>query len=238
MLVGPVASALAFQSGRTPLAFRRPNRPRPIGVFARLIISLALTVGLALGLQAAPAEASQKSRVKALISKIAKSSNPRKTYSKLSRKDKALVKKELKSGKATVRVISRPVSTTSTGPVPNAPSNGVCWQMTLLAEYHGGVTRAVMFSTTNTTRVCASGGAAYSVTIPDAYQNTEKLGWHSEGVTDATLDVDWEGRGVVRGQFDFGGGGWVLLSRKLCAQLRLNADIVHYATSAGCSVGA
>ncbi len=174
--------------------------------------------------------------MKALISKILKSSNPKKTWSKMSKKDKALVKKELKSGKVKVKLVAG--GGVSTNAVPDTPSTGSCWQKTLEADYYGGVTRALMFSTTNTTQVCADSGTVTFVDVPEKFQNTERLGWHKDGVTDSTLDVNWEGRGVARGSFDFGAAGWVLLSKTICAQLRLNADMTHYASSSECSVGA
>lgn len=210
-----------------------PNRRVPF--LLRLLLVVVIALGLTAGLSAAPAEASQKTRMKALISKVLKSSNPKKTYSKLSKSDKALVKKELKSGKVTVHLVP---NTTSTAAVPGAGSTSSCWQKTLEADYYGGITRALMFTTTNTTQVCVSGGTVTTVDVPEKFQDVMRLGWHPEGVTDSTLDVNWEGRGVARGAFDFGAAGWVLLSKTLCAQLRLNADMAHYATSSACSVGA
>jgi len=211
---------------------------RPIVKLLRLVAVGFVMTALTFGLSSAPAEASQKTRVKALIAKIVKSSNPKKTYSKLSKKDRALVRKEVKSGKVSVRIVASVNTTSVPETAPNAPSEGSCWYKTLVASYKGGVSQQVMFTTTNTTQVCSDGGVVTGVTVPEAVQDEETLGWTAEGVTSDELDVNWEGRGVARGRFDFGGGGWALYSRQLCAQLRLNADRVHYSYSAQCSLGA
>ncbi len=203
-------------------------------------LTLALLVGLSLtvGPQTTSADASPKSHVKALISKIIHSKNPKKTYSKLSKADRALVRKELKSGKTTVRLIGTVDPNSNANAVPAGSSDTSCWKKTLWVEYHGGVTTLVLFTTTNTTRVCVTGGVVSEVSVPEKYQDTRYIGWHSVGVTDSTLDVDWEGRDVARGSFDWGAAGWVLASKTLCAQLRLNADMVHYSSSSSCTVGA
>ncbi len=202
---------------------------------APLRILLALLVGLALaaGLQAPPAQASNASKAKSLISKIVKSKHPKTTWKKLSKKNKALVKKELFKGHVKLRYVT---STSSTLAVPAAGSTSRCWQKTLEASYYGTFSWRLMFTVTNTTQVCVDGDTVTSAAVPEAFQDTILLGWTPVGVTQAALDVDWEGRGAVRGRFDFGAAGWTLGSKTLCGQLRLNADMVHYADSDKCSV--
>lgn len=202
---------------------------------APLRILLALLVGLALtaGLQAPQAQASNSSRVKTLIAKIVKAKHPKTTWSKLSKKDKALVKKELFKGHVKLRYVT---STTNTTAVPTGNSTSKCWQKTLEADYYGTFSWRLMFTVTNTTQVCVDGDTVTTASVPEAFQDTILLGWTPTGVTQAALDVDWEGRGAVRGRFDFGAAGWTLGTKTLCGQLRLNADMVHYADSDKCSV--
>lgn len=108
--------------------------------------------------------------------------------------------------------------------------------MSLEADYIGGVTGKTLFSTTQTTNVCVTGGAVSEVTVPVKFQDVMGLGWHPDGVSKAALNVGWEGRGVALGKFIWGAGGWYLLHATYCAQLRLNKDFVHYGKSDDCKV--
>jgi hypothetical protein len=94
-----------------------------------------------------------------------------------------------------------------------------------------------MFTTTNTTQVCVVGDTGVSATVAEGFQDTISFGWQPAEVNTGALDVDWEGRGAVHGRFDFTLDGWTLLTQTLCAQVRLNADMVHYSGSQDCSVG-
>jgi hypothetical protein len=202
---------------------------------APLRILLALLVGLAMtaGLQGPPAQASNASKVKSLISKIVKSKHPKTTWSKMSKKDKALVKKELFNGKVKLKYVT---STTTTNAVPNGSSTTRCWQKSLRAEYYGLFSVRLLFTVTNTTQVCVEGDTVTTAVVVEAWQDTNIIPWHPAGVTQGALDVDWEGRGAVRGRFEFTPTGWTLGTKELCAQLRLNADMVHYSASDKCSV--
>lgn len=76
--------------------------------------------------------------------------------------------------------------------------------------------------------------------IPEAFQQVHSaaLGWRKSAVEKSALSVGWEGRGVVRGDFTWGAGGWDFLSTTVCGQMRLNANMRHYLASASCSVSA
>lgn len=102
----------------------------------------------------------------------------------------------------------------------------------------GGITKAKLLSVTITTRVCVASGAVTSVEVSEAFQTvySAALGWHKNGVSDSSLNAGWEGRGVGRGEFTWGAGDWDLLFTTVCGQMRLNADMVHYAGSDSCSV--
>lgn len=202
-----------------------------------VLLALLLGLTLATGVQAVTAQAASKStKVKSLISKIIKSKNPKKTYNGLSKANKALLLKELKGGKKTLRVVGTPVS--PLGVTPNAGATGTCWNKSLEARYWGGVTKKLLFTTTQTTTVCVIDGNVSQVTVPQRFQDVYGLGWHPDGVSRATLDVDWEGRGVARGEFKWGAGGWYLFHGSVCSQLRLNRDFIHYAGSLACSMQA
>lgn len=201
-----------------------------------MLLSLLVGRVLATGVQAAPAQAASPStKVKALISKIIKSKHPKKTYYSLSKANRAVVRKELKSGTVRLRVVRTPASTNVS---PNSGATASCWQKSLEAAYMGGKTRNILFKTTQTTSVCVVAGTVSEVTLPQRFQDTLGLGWHPDGVGKATLDVNWEGRGVALGKFKWGAGGWYLYHSNLCAQLRLNRDFSHYAASQACSVQA
>lgn len=75
--------------------------------------------------------------------------------------------------------------------VPNSGVPVTCWSKTLMADWYGGVTKRLMFSTTNTTRVCVSSGSVQKVSVVQAFQDVSALGWHPDGVTKSTLDVNW-----------------------------------------------
>lgn len=201
----------------------------------RVLLALILGLALATSLQAPPAQASNASKVKSLIAKIMHSKHPKTTYLHLSKANRALVRKEVKKGHVTTRWVR---SSSSTLAVPNSGSSGACWQKTLEADYRGGVTQRTLFTTTNTTKVCVVASSVSDVDVPESFQDTVGLGWHPEGVTDSTLNVDWEGRGVSRGTFSFGAAGWVLFQKTICSQVRLNSDFVHYAGSSKCAVNA
>lgn len=64
------------------------------------------------------------------------------------------------------------------------------------------------------------------------------LGWHKSGVSEGTKSVGWEGRGVVRGDFTWGAGGWDFLFTTVCCQMRLNVNMTHYRATDDCSVTA
>lgn len=204
---------------------------------ARLVpLLLALLFGLVLvtGAPATPAQAaSSASRVKTLISKIIKSKHPKKTYYALPKKDRALVYKEVKNGSIKLRIIK---STPSNSVSPNSGSTTRCWQKTLESSYYGGVTRSRLFSTTNTTNVCVSGGSVSLVNLPQRFQSAFWIGWQPDGVDKATFNAGWEGRGAALGKFSWGAAGWYPWHKTLCAQLRLNRDFVHYGWSSDCTV--
>ncbi len=207
-------------------------------VVVRLLLTLLVGLALFAGVQALPSEAATKAaKVKALISKVIKSKNPKKTYYSLSKANRALIKKELTRGAKRLHWRSSP----STLALPSSvvPNSGVpvtCWSKTLVADWYGGVTKRLMFSTTNTTRVCVSSGSVQKVSVVQAFQDVSALGWHPDGVTKSTLDVNWEGRGVARGSFAWGAGGWYFIHGTLCSQVRLNADMIHYAGLLDCKV--
>lgn len=70
----------------------------------RLLLTLLVGLALLAGVQTLPSEAATKAaKVKALISKVIKSKNPKKTFYSLSKANRALIKKELTGGQATAR---------------------------------------------------------------------------------------------------------------------------------------
>lgn len=111
-------------------------------------------------------------------------------------------------------------------------------------EYVGGefqvrrITRSKLISVTNTTSVCVSSGVVTQVEMPEAFQQvySAALGWRKSGVEKSSLGVGWEGRGVARGDFSWGAGGWDFLYTTVCSQLRLNANMRNYAASDHCSL--
>ena len=111
------------------MSARNPRMVRLVPVLLALLLGLTLATGV----QAVTAQAASKStKVKSLISKIIKSKNPKKTYNGLSKANKALLLKELKGGKKTLRVVGTPVS--PLGVTPNAGATGTCWNESLVAR--------------------------------------------------------------------------------------------------------
>lgn len=157
---------------------------------------------------------------------IAKSKTPKKTYDALSSFEKDLVKKELNG---TVKISTR------------APSGARklaagCWEREVVAEFIGGLTRSKMLLVAQATKVCSNGKKVSSVSIVDARTEISRPGFTRQSLEKATRNVDWEGRGVARADFAFGGNGWTLTTKQLCAQIRLNADRVHYSASGSASL--
>jgi hypothetical protein len=202
-------------------------------IASRVLISLLVGLVLAAGLQAPPAEASNASKVKALISKIIHSKNPKATYSKMSKANKALVKKELKGVRKTKFTQSTPTNANVT---PSGSGSTDCTIWTQYTSVLGGYTRLLQYGVSNTTRVCTTSGWVTSVDIVGSYIDAEGLGWHPDTVKDSTLNVGWEGRGLTRGTFWWGVAGWRLFERAECAQVRINADLVHAQGRWSCSL--
>ena len=149
--------------------------------------------------EAASSNSAAAKKVRKLISKVIKLKNPKKTYSKLSKSEKALIKKELTGGARKTRVLGG--TSANAQAVPRSTSN--CWSKAVESSRWGGITKAKLLSVTNTTRVCVSGGVVTQVAIPEALQQVHSaaLGWRKSAVEKSALSVGWEGRGVVRGDF-------------------------------------
>lgn len=97
-----------------------------------------------------------------------------------------------------------------------------------------------MFVVGQTTKICVNSKVVTSVTMPNKYLNLVGYpGVFSRGVTAATNNVNWEGRGVANGTIGFGvkiGDFEVGTSKSLCVQIRLNADLVHSQVSQSCGI--
>ena len=156
----------------------------------------------------------------------------------LSKSDKALIKKELTGGARKTRILGGTSANATMNSATPQNSSGTCWSKGIEASRWGGITKAKLLSVTITTRVCVASGAVTSVEVSEAFQTvySAALGWHKNGVSDSSLNAGWEGRGVGRGEFTWGAGDWDLLFTTVCGQMRLNADMVHYAGSDSCSV--
>lgn len=212
---------------------------KPPRIVLSLLLAIMLAVVTCVGVRAGPAAAeSSAAKVKRLMTKVLKAKNPKKTYNALSKSDKALIKKELTGGARKTRILGGTSANATMNSATPQNSSGTCWSKGIEASRWGGITKAKLLSVTITTRVCVASGAVTSVEVSEAFQTvySAALGWHKNGVSDSSLNAGWEGRGVGRGEFTWGAGDWDLLFTTVCGQMRLNADMVHYAGSDSCSV--
>lgn len=112
-----------------------------------------------------------------------------------------------------------------------------CWSKAAEGTVYGGVTGAKVFTVGQTTKVCVTSGSVSSVSVPNKYLLLHGyIGVYSKGVTAATNDVNWEGRGVAIGTVAIGVNGWDISKTTKCVQLRLNADGVHYQLNSACNI--
>ena len=115
-------------------------------------------------------------------------------------------------------------------------SRSVCAALTPYSSVLRGITRTLQYAVSNTTRVCAGSKWVTSVDVVGTYIDAEGLGWHPDTTKDSALSVGWEGRGMTRGTFWWGVADWRLFERGECAQVRINADLVHAQGRWSCSL--
>lgn len=107
-----------------------------------------------------------------------------------------------------------------------------CWSRAANYYYYFG--SAVVLHGGQTTTVCVSGGQVSSVSMSNQWRAARLPGWVSTGSTSQTRNVWWEGRGLMTDQWTWSAG---FLNPTLCAQVRLNANMVNYLISDSCSLG-
>jgi hypothetical protein len=172
--------------------------------------------------------------------RVAASADPAQAYHALSASDLAAfnsveipVSTVLVSQSITPLSMSPAVAAVPMSSAVTAAFSG-CWA---LSGTFSGVAAAgnTLYTYWQATRVCVSGGSVTGVVVCNDDGETSTPLWQFKGVTTATYNAGFEGRGLVKAHFQLGTYGIIVQDVYACGQLRLNANGSNYAMSYSCN---